>query len=84
MLLGFAPFAWGPNYPRRLLYAASVALGGTLFETTLVKLGLFHYISPGPLPVPIWLAGLYLYVAIAARQLDLAFFLPASEELPSK
>jgi hypothetical protein len=77
MTLGFTPFVYGQHYLRRAAYALSIGLGGMLFETALVTLGGFRYLEPGLLPVPIWLPGLYLYGALAARELDLAFFMPA-------
>lgn len=74
MLLGFIPFVWGPTFLRRAAYALSIALGGFLFESTLVHFGAFRYLAPGPLLVPIWLPGLYLYAAEAARQVQLAYY----------
>lgn len=76
--LGMVPLLWG-GPPRRYLHVAAIALGGTLFEIALVSIGGFRYLAPGLLPVPLWLPGLYLYAALATREIDLAFFAPAAE-----
>ena len=81
MVLGFLPFVVGPDWKRKSAYALFIAVGGVLFETTLVKRGAFLYIAPAPMPTPVWLGGLYLYAAEAARELDLAFFLPAPQSV---
>jgi hypothetical protein len=60
----------GRNVRRdRLVAALGLAIAGPLFEAALASTGTFWYVHPDVLGVPIWLAGLYLYVADFAAAL---------------
>jgi hypothetical protein len=50
--------------------ALCTGLGGTLFESALSSTGAFAYLEPSVVGVPIWLAGLYLHLALLVRAID--------------
>ncbi len=71
--------------PRALGYGAAVAASGVLVEALLCREGAFHYTVAGlmgPLPVPLWLAGLYLHASLLTRAIDAAFFGSAAQSVP--
>jgi hypothetical protein len=82
-VLAWLPFA--VRIGRRLaFYSVLSALGGVVTESALVHIDAFHYRAPGlmgPLAVPIWLPGLYLWACLAVRGIDLAFFSPVARKV---
>ncbi len=47
--------------------ALCMGLGGILFESGLSSTGAFAYLEPSVISVPLWLAGLYLHLALLIR-----------------
>ena len=72
--------------PRVAAYGVTVAVLGVAVEALLCREGAFHYEVAGlmgPLPVPVWLAGLYLHASLLTRAIDTGFFAPRAGRLPA-